>query len=56
MLMQPLTTSSPLRVEVPSMTTPSIGTFSPGWTTMTLPGSTSSGSTFWSFPSASMLA
>ena len=61
MLMQPLTISSPpvtsrgrlspvraavFRVEVPSSTTPSRGTFSPGWTTMVAPTGTSSGSTW----------
>ena len=35
-----------LRELVPSVTTPSIGTFSPGLTTMMVPISTSSGSTF----------
>ena len=43
--------------DAPSVTTPSIGTFSPGSTTMTVPTSTSSGSTRESVPSAcSMLA
>ena len=44
------------RLEVPSTTTPSMGTFSPGCTTITLPISTSSGSTLSSVPSRSMLA
>ena len=39
-----------------SMITPSSGTFSPGWTTMTEPTDTSSGSTFSSFPSTSIFA
>ena len=71
MLMQPLMTSSPsrasrgrlspvralvFRVELPSVTTPSMGTFSPGCTTMTVPMATSSGSTCTSWPSCSMLA
>ena len=72
MLTQPLMTSSPdrtsrgrlspvraavLRVEAPSTITPSIGTRSPGWTTMMVPISTSSGSTCSSLPSSpSMLA
>ena len=58
--MQPLTISSPtftsrgrlspvsalvLRLAAPSTITPSSGTFSPGWTTMMLPTSTSSGLT-----------
>lgn len=58
--MQPLMISSPaltsrgrlspvsalvLRLDVPSTTTPSSGTFSPGWTTMMLPTATTSGST-----------
>ena len=34
-----------LRLDVPSTTTPSSGTFSPGWTTMMLPTATTSGST-----------
>ena len=70
-LMQPLMTSSPtltdlgtlspvsalvLRVESPRATTPSIGTFSPGLTTISVPISTSSGSTFSSLPSTSILA
>ena len=70
-LMQPEMTSSPgpasrgrlspvsaavFNVERPSTTVPSIGTFSPGCTTITLPGATSSGSTFVSFPSCSMFA
>ena len=52
MLMQPEMISSPsptsrgrdspvraavFRAELPSVTTPSMGTFSPGWTTMTVP-------------------
>ena len=44
------------RLEEPSTTTPSSGTFSPGWTTMMLPTSTSSGSTCSSSPSTSILA
>ena len=71
MLMQPLIISSPvfasrgrlspvralvLSVDAPSMITPSSGTFSPGWTTITEPTATSSGSTFSSFPSTSMFA
>ena len=71
MSMQPLMTSSPgmisrgrlspvsalvLRLAVPSTTTPSIGTFSPGCTTITLPTVTVSGSTCSSLPSVSMLA
>ena len=71
MLMQPLMTSSPvitsrgrlspvsaavLSVDAPSMITPSSGTFSPGWATITEPTATSSGSTFSSFPSTSMFA
>ena len=71
MLMQPLMTSSPicasrgrlspvsalvLSVDSPSTTTPSMGTFSPGCTTITVPTSTSSGSTFTREPSFSMLA
>ena len=71
MLMQPLTISSPawtsrgrlspvsaavFKVETPSTTVPSMGTFSPGCTTMTLPTATSSGSTWVSFPSCSTLA
>ena len=52
---------SPVRAEVssalsPSMTTPSIGTRSPGRTTMTLPGATSSGSTETTSPSRSSSA
>jgi len=43
-------------VEVPSSTTPSIGTFSPGRTTIVLPTSTSSGSTSVRTPSTSMFA
>ena len=71
MLMQPLTTSSPAQtsrgmlspvsaavssVDVPSTTTPSIGTFSPGRTMMCVPISTSSGSTCSSLPFRSTLA
>ena len=71
MLIQPLIISSPalasrgrlspvsaavFRVLSPSVITPSMGTFSPGCTTMTVPTSTSSGSTFSSLPSTSMLA
>ena len=71
MLMHPLISSSPCPTsrgrlspvralvssdEVPSMTRPSTGTFSPGWTTMTLPTSTSDGSTRSSVPSTSMFA
>ena len=71
MFTQPLTISSPaltsrgrdspvraavFRVESPSVTTPSMGTFSPGWTTMTVPTATSSGSACSSFPSTSTLA
>ena len=44
------------RVELPSVTMPSMGTFSPGWTTMMEPISTSSGSTFSRAPSRSTLA
>ena len=70
-LMQPLMISSPARhsrgalspvsaavfsVELPSTITPSMGTFSPGWITITVPISTSSGSTCVSTPSASTLA
>ena len=70
-LTQPLMISSPawtsrgrlspvralvFRVELPSTTTPSRGTFSPGWTRMMEPGSTSSGSTRVTWPSASRLA
>ena len=44
------------RLELPSRITPSSGTFSPGCTTITLPISTSSGSTCVSLPSCSMLA
>ena len=69
--MQPLMISSPartsrgrlspvsalvLRLAVPSTTTPSSGTFSPGCTTMMLPTATSSGATWCSSPSVSMLA
>ena len=71
MLMQPLMTSSPafasrgrlspvsalvFRLDAPERITPSSGTFSPGCTTITLPISTSSGSTFSSWPSRSMFA
>ena len=71
MLMQPLMTSSPvitsrgrlspvsaavLSVDAPSTISPSIGIFSPGWTVMTVPTATSSGSTCSSLPSRSMLA
>ena len=71
MLTQPLMISSPsrtsrgrdspvraavFRVEAPSTTVPSIGTFSPGWTTITVPMDTSSESTCSSFPSCSTLA
>ena len=71
MLTQPLMISSPtlasrgrlspvralvFRLELPSSTTPSMGTFSPGCTTITLPISTSSGSTCSSLPSRSTLA
>ena len=71
MLMQPLMISSPgltsrgrlspvraevFRVEHPSTTVPSMGTFSPGCTTITVPMLTSSGSTCSSRPSRSMLA
>ena len=71
MLMQPLTISSPsvtsrgrlspvraavFSVEEPSSTTPSSGTFSPGWTTITAPTGTSPGSTWVSWPSCSILA
>ena len=71
MLMQPETTSSPGRTSrgrlspvraavlselSPSTTTPSMGTFSPGCTTMTVPTATSSGSTCSSLPSRSTLA
>ena len=71
MLTQPLMTSSPawtsrgrlspvralvFRLELPSATTPSMGTFSPGWTRITDPTSTSSGSTRSSRPSRSTLA
>ena len=70
-LMQPLMISSPSRhsrgalspvralvlsVDLPSRITPSMGTFSPGWTTITVPISTSSGSTWVSTPSVSTLA
>ena len=71
MLMQPEMISSPalasrgrlspvralvFKEEAPSIITPSIGTFSPGCTTMMLPISSSSGSTCSSLPSRSMLA
>ena len=72
MFTQPLMTSSPVctsrgrlspvraavfRAEAPSTITPSMGTRSPGCTTMTVPISTSSGSTCSSLPSSpSMLA
>ena len=71
MSMQPLMISSPsftsrgilspvralvFRLALPSMTTPSSGTFSPGCTTMILPTPTSSGSTCSSVPSRSTLA
>ena len=70
-LIQPLIISSPslaslgrlspvsalvLRVEFPSVIIPSRGTFSPGCTTIILPIATSSGDTFSSFPSLSILA
>ena len=70
-LTHPLMTSSPgstsrgrdspvraavLRVEAPSSTTPSSGTFSPGLQTIVSPSATSSGSTCKSFPSRSTLA
>ena len=42
--------------ELPSVTTPSIGTFSPGLISMMLPTSTSSGSTFSTSPSCTRLA
>ena len=63
---QPLTISSPsftslgtlspvralvFRVELPSVTMPSMGTFSPGCTRITVPTSTSSGSTCSRLPS-----
>ena len=71
MLMQPLMMASPsctsrgsdspvraavFSVEEPSVTQPSIGTFSPGFTTITVPTATSSGSTCSSTPSCSTLA
>ena len=71
MEIQPLMTSSPgpasrgrlspvralvFRLELPSSTTPSMGTFSPGRTTITAPSATSSGSTCSSWPSRSTLA
>ena len=71
MLMQPLITSSPartsrgrlspvnalvFRLDWPEITSPSMGTFSPGCTTITLLTATSSGSTFFSCPSHSTLA
>ncbi len=67
MLTQPEITSSPaltsrgrlspvsaavFSVELPNVTTPSIGIFSPGFTTMVLPTSTSSGSTRSVLPSS----
>ena len=70
-LMQPLRISSPtmtsrgmlspvsadvLSEDVPSTTIPSIGTLSPGLTTIVVPISTSSGSTSTSSPSCSMKA
>ena len=70
-LIHPLITSSPspaslgrlspvralvFSAVLPSMIMPSIGTFSPGCTTITEPISTSSGSTCVSFPSVSILA
>ena len=70
-LMQPLMISSPgfislgrlspvsalvFKEEIPSATMPSIGTFSPGCTTMTVPISTSSGSVFSIFPFTSTFA
>ena len=70
-LMHPLIISSPhfaslgtlspvsalvFNVDDPSTITPSIGTFSPGCTTITEPIATSSGSTWVSFPSTSILA
>lgn len=70
-LMQPLIISSPLltergtlspvnalvfSVDSPLTTTPSIGTFSPGLTIISVPISTSSGSTFSSLPSTSTFA
>ena len=70
-LIHPLMTSSPSftargtlspvralvsRLALPSSTIPSIGIFSPGWTTMTVPISTSSGSTCVISLSSSMLA
>ncbi len=71
MLIHPLITSSPLtislgrlspvsalvfRVEVPSVTIPSMGIFSPGLTIIIEPVSTSSGSTLSICPLNSMLA
>ena len=70
-LMQPLITSSPTEVprgrlspvnaavsreEEPSSTVPSMGIFSPGWTTIRVPMATSSGSSCSSLPSISTLA
>ena len=70
-LMQPLMISSPTKVslgrlspvsalvfnvDVPSTMIPSIGTFSPGCTTMIVPTSTSSGETFSIAPSFSTFA
>ena len=70
-LTQPLMISSPsrtsrgrlspvralvFRVETPSTTTPSRGTFSPGCTRISVPISTSSGSTWITLPSRSTLA
>ena len=57
----PLGTLSPVRalvssVDVPSITTPSSGTFSPGLTTMILPMATSSGETVLSPPGVSRFA
>ena len=69
--MQPLTIPSPaftsrgrlspvsalvFKLASPSTITPSIGTFSPGCTTITLPTATSPGSTCSSLPSVSMFA
>ena len=71
MFMHPLIISSPsltslgrlspvralvLRLDRPSITTPSMGTFSPGRTIISLPISTSSGSIFSSVPLFSILA
>ena len=70
-LMQPLITSSPvltfrgrlspvkalvLSDVSPLVTMPSIGIFSPGFTVISVPTATSSGSTFSSFPSTSTFA